>query len=104
MDTRIPDSIINKLLDKNNKCFRPLAVNILAKGILAVDDKLLNGTKKGKSEAYIKTKKDDFEELFDGVKRFFYSIVDTNTYKVPVDYGQIEQIIEDDFIDHNLPG
>ena len=104
LDTRIPDSIINKLLDKNNKCFRPLAVNILAKGILAVDDKLLNGTKKGKSEAYIKTKKDDFEELFDGVKRFFYSIVDTNTYKVPVDYGQIEQIIEDDFIDHNLPG
>ena len=51
LDTRIPNSIINKLLDKNNKCFRPLAINILAKGKLEVNDKLLNGNKEGKSEA-----------------------------------------------------
>ena len=102
IDTRMPDSMINKLLDKKNKCFRPLALNILAKGKLEVTDELLKGTKEGKSEAYIMTKNDSFEELFNGVKSFFYSIVDTNTYKVPVNYGQLEQIIEEDFIDSNL--
>jgi len=44
----------------------------------------------------------DFDELFEGVKKFFYSIVDTNSYKVPFNKDQIEQIIEEDFIDHNL--
>ena len=42
------------------------------------------------------------KQLYKGVKSFFYSIVDTNSYKVPVNYQQIEQIIEDDFIDHGL--
>ena len=102
LDTRIEGSMINKLLDKKNKCFRPFAINILAKGKLEVNDDLLKGTKEGKSEAYIITKRYDFEELFNGVKRFFYSIVDTNSYKVPVNYQQLEQIIEDDFIEHNL--
>ena len=102
LDTRIEDSMINKLLDKKNKCFRPLAINILSKAKLNVTDELLKGKNKGKSEAYIQTKEFSFEELFNGVKSFFYSIVDTNSYKVPVNYKQIEQIIEDDFIDHGL--
>ena len=38
----------HKLLDKKNKCFRPLAINILAKGNLVVTDELLNGKKKEK--------------------------------------------------------
>ena len=104
LDTRIPESMINKLLDKKNKCFKPLAINILSKQKFESNDDLLKGKNKGKSEAYIQTKKDTFEELFDGVKKFFYSIVDTNSYKVPFNKNQIEQIIEEDFIDHNLDG
>ena len=102
LDTRIGNSMINKLLNSKNKCFRPLAINILSKGKLEVTDELLKGTNDGKSEAYIKTQKNTFDELFNGVKSFFYSIVDTNTYKVPVNIEQIEQIIEEDFIDQNL--
>ena len=102
LDTRIPGSMINKLLDKKIKYFKPLAINILSKGNFESNDEFLKGKNKGKSEAYIQTKKDTFEELFDGVKKFFYSIVDTNRYKVPFNKNQIEQIIEEDFIDNNL--
>ena len=102
LDTRIPDSMINKLLDSKNKCFRPLAINILSKGNLETTDELLNGKKEEKSEFYIKSQVDTFEELYNGVKNFFYSIVDTNTYKAQINYQQIEQIIEEDLIDHNL--
>jgi hypothetical protein len=101
LDTRKEDSMINRLLSRENKAFKPLALNILSKGNLEVTDSLLEGKHKGKSELYIKTKKDTFEELYKGVKKFFYSVIDMNSYKVPVNFEQIEQIIEDDFIDHN---
>ena len=100
LDTRKEDSMINRLLSSENKAFKPLALNILSKGNLKVTDALLEGKHKGKSDLYIRTKKDTFEELFRGVKKFFYSIVDMNSYKVPVNFEQIEQIIEEDFIDH----
>ena len=100
LDTRKEDSIINRLLMSDNKSFKPLAINILAKGNLEMNDSLLKGKHKGKSELYIRTKKDTFEELFKGVKKFFFSIGDMNSYKVPVNFEQIEQIIEDDFINH----
>ena len=101
LDTRKEDSMLNRLLSSENKAFKPLALNILSKGNLEVTDSLLEGKHKGKSELYIRTKKDTFEELFKGVKKFFYSIIDMNSYKVPVNFEQIEQIIEEDFIDHN---
>ena len=101
LDTRIPDSMINKLLNNKNACFKPLAINILSKGKLEVTDELLKGQNKGKSEAYIITKKNTFEELYEGIKKFLYSIVDTNNYKEPVNIEQIGQIIEDDFIENN---
>ena len=101
LDTRKEDSMINRLLSSENKAFKPLALNILSKGNLEVTDSLLEGKHKGKSKLYIKTKKDTFEELFKGVKKFFYSIIDMNSYKVPVNFEQIEQIIEEDFLDHN---
>ena len=101
LDTRNEDSMINRLLSKENKAFKPLALNILSKGSLKVTDKLLEGKHEGKSELFIKTKKYDFEELFRGIKQFFYSIIDMNSYKVPVNFQQIEQIIEGDFIAHN---
>ena len=100
LDTRKEDSIINRLLMSDNKSFKPLAINILAKGNLEMNDSLLKGKHIGKSELYIRTKKDTFEELFKGVKKFFFSIGDMNSYKVPVNFEQIEQIIEDDFINH----
>ena len=101
LDTRNEDSMLNRLLSKDNKAFKPLAINILSKGSLKVTDKLLEGKREGKSELYIKTKKYNFEEVFRGIKQFFYSIIDMNSYKVPVNFEQIEQIIEDDFISHN---
>ena len=101
LDTRIKDSMLNRLLPKENKAFKPLALNILSRVKLEVTDELLEGKHKGKSELYIRIKKDNFEELFKGVKKFFYSIKDMNSYKVPINYEQIENIIEDDFIEHN---
>ena len=101
LDTREQDSMINRLLSKGNKAFKPLALNILSKGNMEVSDSLLQGKHKGKSELYIKTKKNTFEELFKVVKKFFYSIIDMNSYKVPVNFKQIEQIILEDFLDHN---
>ena len=101
LDTRKEDSMINRLLSSNNKAFKPLTINILSKGQLVATDSLLKGKKRGKNELYIKTIKYTFEELFKGLKKFFYSIVDMNSYKVPVNFEQIEQIIEEDFIDHN---
>ena len=102
LDIRKEDSLINRLLDKDNKAFKPLAINILSKGKLKITDELLKGKLKGKNELYIRTQKGTFEELYKGVKKFFYSIIDMNSYKVPVNYEQIEQIIEEDFIDHNI--
>ena len=100
LDTRNEDSMLNRLLSKENKAFKPLAITILSKGSLKVTDKLLEGKHEGKSELYIKTKKYNFEELFRGIKQFFYSIIDMNSYKVPVNFEQIEQIMEGDFLAH----
>ena len=99
LDTRKEDSMINRLLSKENKSFKPLAINILSKRKLEVSNKILEGKHRGKNELYIRTKDYTFEELFKGVKKFFYSIVDMNSYKIPINYEQIEQIIEEDFID-----
>ena len=95
------DIYLNRLLDKENKAFKPLTINILSKGKLEINDALLEGKHKGKSILYIRTKKGNFEELYNGVKKFFYSIGDMNSYKVPVNFEQIEQIIEEDFINNN---
>ena len=102
LDIRKKDSLINRLLRKENKSFKPLAINILSKGKLEITDQLLEGKHQGKSELYIKTKKNNFEELYKGVKNFFYSIIDMNSYKVPVNFEQIEQIIEKDFINQSI--
>ena len=101
LDIRKNNSMLNRLLDKNNKSFKPLTIKFLSKKKLEITDELLEGKHKGKSILYIKTKKHTFEELYNCVKKFFYSIGDMNSYKVPVNFEQIEQIIEEDFIDHN---
>jgi hypothetical protein len=101
LDVRQEDSMINRLLDKSNKAFKPLTLNILSKGKLEINDSLLEGKHKGKNILYIRTKKGSFEELYNSIKKFFYSIGDMNSYKVPANYEQIEQIIEEDFINYN---
>ena len=67
-----------------------LSITDLSKKNLEVNDALLEGKHKGKSELYIRTKKDTFEELYKSVKKFFYSIIDMNSYKVPVNFEQIQ--------------
>ena len=63
-----------------------------------IDDDLLK-VHSGKSELYICPKKNDQNDLLIGVLKFFYSIGDMNSYKVPVNFEQIKDIIENDFID-----
>ena len=44
-------------------------------------------------------KNESLEDLQNAVKQFFYSIGDMNNYKVEINYKQIEDIIEKDFLD-----
>ena len=104
LDSKNPKSFLSVLLDDNHyKVFKPIAVGYLLENDLFknVSDNLLQVNNKGKSELYICPHKDKRKdsELKEGVKKFFYSIGDMNTYKVPVNYDQIEDIIENDFLD-----
>ena len=69
-----------------------------------LSDELLQINNKGKSELYICPEKDNWEELYKYVMKFFYSIGSMNSYKVPVNYEQIEDIIENDFLDIKAKG
>ena len=102
LDTNKENSILSKLLDKNSKIFKPLTAEFLERQEyikVNVDDDLLKSKNNGKSELYVCPKKGNVRELKDGVKKFFYSIIDMNSYKVPVNYEQIEDIIENDFLE-----
>ena len=96
LDIRQAESLINKVLSKTDQIFMPLALNIL--NIQDTNNTLLEGRRRGKSELFIKTKIGTMEELQSGVRKFFFSIKDMNSYKVPVNFEQIEQMIEQDFI------
>ena len=96
LDIRQEESLINKVLSKTDQIFMPLALNIL--NIQDTNNTLLEGRRRGKSELFIKTKIGTMEELQSGVRKFFFSIKDMNSYKVPVNFEQIEQMIEQDFI------
>ena len=104
LDSRNPKSFLSVLLDSSHyRVFKPIAVKFLYDNKLFenITDNLLEVNNKGKSELYICPHKDNRKEseLKEGVKKFFYSIGDMNTYKVPVNYEQIEDIIENDFLD-----
>jgi hypothetical protein len=45
-------------------------------------------------------KKKTYEELVNKVKEFFYSIGDMNNYRIKVNYEQIEEVIEKDFLNN----
>ena len=93
------NSLLYHSLNKERKIFRPMTVNLLnAEDLNNVDDKLLEGNHKSKSELYIRIKNENIEDLQKAVKKYFYSIGDMNSYKVYVNYDQIEEVIEKDFI------
>ena len=101
LDYRVPKSFLHILFDdEHRKVFKPITVNFLYKKKMfdKIDDDLLK-INAGKSELYIYPKKNDENDLLQGVIKFFYSIGDMNSYKVPVKFEQIEDIIEKDFID-----
>ena len=102
LDSRNEKSFLSELLDKKKKkVFKPIAVKFLykAKMFENISDDLLQINNKGKSELYICPRKNNLNELLEGVQKFFYSIGSMNSYKVPVNYEQIEDIIENDFLD-----
>ena len=100
LDTRNPESLLSDLLKKESKIFKPIAVDVIGKeDNINVNDDLIEGRHKGKSELLVCPKNETLEELQNAVKKFFYSIGDMNTYKVELNLGQIENVIENDFID-----
>ena len=102
LDSRNEKSFLSILLDKNHKkVFKPITAKFLLKENMfkGINDELLKINNKGKSELYICPEKNNKKDFLEGVKKFFYSIGDMNSYKVPVNYEQIEDIIENDFLD-----
>ena len=102
LDSRNEKSFLNILLDSNHKrIFKPITLKFLykAKMFEKIDDDMLQINNKGKSELYICPKKNNQQEFLEEVRKFFYSIGSMNSYKMPVNYEQIENIIENDFLD-----
>ena len=97
------NSLLYNLLKKERKIFRPIAVNLLdIKDLNDIDEKLFEGNHRSKSELYIRIKNENKEDLQKAVKKYFYSICDMNSYKVYVNYDQIEEVIEKDFIAYKV--
>ena len=93
------NSLLFNILKKERKIFKPIAVNLLdIKDLNDVDEKLFEGNHRSKSELYIRIKNENKKDLQKAVKKYFYSIGDMNSYKVYINYDQIEQVIEKDFI------
>ena len=103
LDYRISKSLLSMLFDDSHrKVFKPITIKYLYKHKMFdnLDDNLLR-VNTGKSELYIIPKRNDENDLLRSVLKFVYSIGDMNSYKVPVNFEQIEDIIENDFIDSN---
>ena len=93
------NSLIFNLLNKERKIFRPIVVNLLdIKDLNNIDEKLLEGNHRSKSELYIRIKNESKEDLKKAVTKYFYSIGDMNSYKVYINYDQIEEVSEKDFL------
>jgi hypothetical protein len=99
LDTTNPESLLSDLLKKESKIFRPIALNVISEGDMKVDKSMIEGNHTGKSELVVCPKNESLEDLQNAVKQFFYSIGDMNNYKVEINYKQIEDIIEKDFLD-----
>ncbi len=93
-----PYSLLSSLLNKEKKIFHPIAMNVTKNW--KNDDSDLIGNFKAKSELVILPEKKTHEELVNKVKEFFYSIGDMNNYRIKVNYEQIEEVIEKDFLNN----
>ena len=91
------------VLQRERKIFRPISIEIIRKGNIDVNDEIIKGRQAGKSQLLVIPEKETLEDLQKAVKKFFYSIGDMNTYKVELNYDQIEDVIEKDFIDERIP-
>ena len=96
LDTRNQNSLLKRLLDKNNKLFRPLSLENFAGKEIPFKARRLEGMHRGKSELYIIAQ--NANTLNEKIIDFWYSIGDMNSYKVEVNYEQIEDNIENDFL------
>ena len=96
LDMKNENSLLKRLLEKNNKLFRPLSLEAFVGNNIQFNPKKLEGEHKGKSELYIKAQNET--TLREAIGKFFYSIGDMNSYKVEVNYEQIEDNIENDFL------
>ena len=103
LDTRDSKSLLSDLLQRERKIFRPISIEIIRKGNIDVNDEIIKGRQAGKSQLLVIPEKETLEDLQKAVKKFFYSIGDMNTYKVELNYDQIEDVIEKDFIDERIP-
>jgi hypothetical protein len=105
LDSRNKKSFLSILFDESHtKVFKPITIKYLRKRKMFdnIDDNLFK-INTGKSELYICPRKNKEDEFLKELLKFVYSIGDMNSYKVPVNYEQIEDIIENDFIDTNVP-
>ena len=98
LNTSDPDSLLSSLLNQEKKIFHPIAMNVSKNW--NNDYNNLIGNLKAKSELVILPEKKTHEELVNKVKEFFYSIGDMNNYRVQVNYEQIEEVIEKDFLNN----
>ena len=100
LDTTDENSLMSSLLKKETQIFKPIAMNISNDW---KSDIKFKGNGKTKSELIIvsKTQNESESEMIGLVKKFFYSIGDMNNFKVNVNYTQIEEVIEDDFLTIN---
>ena len=97
LDTRNEASLLKKLIENKENFFRPLSIEAFGKDGLKASEQLLKGQNKGKSELYIKD--NNIESFKTSLRQFLFSIGDMNSYKVDANYEQIEQNIENDFLD-----
>lgn len=100
LDTTDENSLLSSLLKNETKIFKPIAMNVSKDWKSEIKFK---GNGKTKSELIIvtKTQNESENEMIGLVKKFFYSIGDMNNFKVNVNYNQIEEVIEDDFLTIN---
>jgi hypothetical protein len=97
LDPSKVESLMKTLEVCDDKTFRPLAMNIWSKG---EETTFIDECKhKSKSELVIFANSDQMKQYKELIKKFFYSIGDMNNYKVQVNYNQIENVIEQDFIE-----
>ena len=98
LDTKDPESLLSKLIKNDNEIFRPIAVDIIKDGDMTTTEGMIKGNQVGKSQLVINTKGETKEEFQKAAKKFFYSIGDMNNYNAEINYEQIEDNIEKDFL------